>query len=279
MMRVRFFSEFCSSENCADVYKRILDVVPVPCYGRSIVFTTGEDYTHAVILNKATPDLTCPKENVLGLAFEPRPFLRLTDSFLGYARENIGAYYIGDADGLGWPFVGHHGFMWHPATIKEKTRIMWMVFSEKTESFGHRYRHEIVRRILGDGLPIDVYERGCPLYGDHERLRGVFTDAEPYDGYAFSIVVENFSSPHYFSEKIMNPLLFETVPLYYGATRIDSRTVDPADGRDRGRPPNHPVRARRPPKIHRPPKRPVRYRPEAQPPRTPGQNIFLKKMI
>jgi hypothetical protein len=218
---VRFFSEFCSSENCADVYKRILDVVPVPCYGRSIVFTTGEDYTHAVILNKATPDLTCPKENVLGLAFEPRPFLRLTDSFLGYARENIGAYYIGDADGLGWPFVGHHGFMWHPATIKEKTRIMWMVFSEKTESFGHRYRHEIVRRILGDGLPIDVYERGCPLYGDHERLRGVFTDAEPYDGYAFSIVVENFSSPHYFSEKIMNPLLFETVPLYYGATRIE----------------------------------------------------------
>ena len=103
MYRIRIFSSFCPSENCKDVYERLCESDLLENYGKDkkIYFTNGEDYTHAIILNTAMPNLwRTPKQNVIGLAFEPPFFLGLSNQFIEYAKKNIGKYFIGNNLGI-----------------------------------------------------------------------------------------------------------------------------------------------------------------------------------
>ncbi|MHB1955635.1 MAG: glycosyltransferase family 10 domain-containing protein [Sulfobacillus sp.] len=227
-LAVKFFSSFTDSENCAAVYLRVLQHLDLPYYGNELVVTTGEEYDCAVLLNVARPELRLPKERVLGLAFEPLPFLGFTSDFILYCQEHVGRYYVGDASELPPPFISHHGFMWHcpfPRTIapKQNANIMSIVFSMKDEAPGHRYRHELVRRILADGLPVDIWGRGCQSLSDiaDVRVRGEFIENEPYEGYLFTVAIENFQLPDYISEKFTNALLHETTPVYLGASNVE----------------------------------------------------------
>ena len=43
-----------------------------------------------------------------------------------------------------------------------------------------------------------------------------------YKDYKFSIVIENYIHPEYFSEKIMIPLLCGCIPIYIGCTNINN---------------------------------------------------------
>ena len=54
------------------------------------------------------------------------------------------------------------------------------------------------------------------------RIKGKFNKNEMYDDYMFHICIENFSTPHYFSEKIINPLLCGNTPIYWGCKNIHS---------------------------------------------------------
>jgi len=197
------------------------------------LFTADDDYTHVIIQNTAMPPIRhIPKENVLGLAFEPPAFLGLTPTFVDWAQKHVGTYLIGDATGLPAPFREHFGYMWHmsiPPSIPTKTAMISMAFSGKHARIpGYILRHALVQRILSSSLPIDLYGHGCQLYaasGD-KRLKGSFQDEEPYLAYKFSICIENFQTNHYFSEKIMNPLLCGTTPIYFGSRAIDSYFPD-----------------------------------------------------
>ena len=165
-----FFSDFCSSEKCKILFEACCKVDDIDNYGKDkeIYITSDDDYTHAVILNKATPALKISKNNVLGLACEPLDFLGLNKNFIDYAKQHIGKYFIGEKDDeMEDPFVEHHGFMWfdHPATNKtdktDKTKLMSIVFSNKNWAPGHNYRHVLVKNIIEKNLPIDIYGRGC----------------------------------------------------------------------------------------------------------------------
>jgi hypothetical protein len=52
-------------------------------------------------------------------------------------------------------------------------------------------------------------------------LKGNFDKYEPYSSYRFHIAIENFETQSYFSEKIINPLLLGTTPIYLGCKSID----------------------------------------------------------
>jgi hypothetical protein len=45
--------------------------------------------------------------------------------------------------------------------------------------------------------------------------------AEMCDNYMFTIAIENTSHEHYFTEKIVNPFLYHTIPLYWGCKKIE----------------------------------------------------------
>ena len=98
MIRVKIFSDFCNSKVAKEVYEKICDASNLDFYGKDkqVWITEDDDYTHAIIMNKAMPVLKIPKENVVGLAFEPFEYLKLTPEFIQYAQHHIGKYFMGD---------------------------------------------------------------------------------------------------------------------------------------------------------------------------------------
>ena len=226
MLIIKFFSSFGTNEGCIEAYTRVSELNQDPKFNTLYRFTTGEDYTHAVILNTAMPILTIPKANVIGLAFEPLEFLGLTPTFVEYAIKHIGKYLIGQKNNLPLPFMEHFGYMWHitpllELPIQKKNKISLMI-SDKTMMPGHKYRHLLCKHILFSNLPIDIYGRGCKFYNNLKdpRIKGAFFANEPHHDYQFHIAIENVQTPHYFSEKIMDPLLCNTMPIYLGCKNI-----------------------------------------------------------
>ena len=222
--RIKFFCDFANTSHCKTVYERINYAHLLDYYGedKDIYITENDDYTHAIIMNKAMPVLNIPKENVIGLAFEPIPFLDLNIQFIDYVQQHVSKYFIGDNSDLPSCFVQQFAYMWHTRPAKEitiKPRIMSIAASLKKNAPGHKYRHVMIERIIKENLPVDIYGYGCSLY-NYSHIKGSFDDCEPYVDYMFSICIENFSQNDYFSEKIISPLLHNCHPIYYGCKNI-----------------------------------------------------------
>jgi len=221
--KIRIFCGFGDSAQCKGVFERLCETDKMPNYGpnKEIYITNDDDYTHAIIMNLAMPPLTLPKERVIGLAFEPPTLMpEWGTTFMTYAQKHIGRYYIGDASGLPAPFVNGYCYQWHitpPVKPLWKDRLMSIMVSDKSFAPGHQYRHTLVKAILASNLNIDIYGRGCRMYSGDQRLKGEFTDDEPYERYHFHICIENFSLPDYTSEKYTNTVLWSTTPIYWGA--------------------------------------------------------------
>jgi hypothetical protein len=228
-IKIRFFSSFGPESGCIEAYTRVSELNKDPLFNKAYCFVTTNDYTHAIILNTAMPsDLKIPKENVVGIAFEPIQFLGLSQKFIEYAKKHIGTYYIGEKpDYLPDLFKENYGYMWHMTPLTRepvKKNIISIMVSDKTLAEGHRYRHTLCSKILQSKLPIDIYGRGCKFYSflNDPRVKGNFNGDEPYLSYVYHIAIENYKTPHYFSEKITNTLLCGTVPVYMGCANIDT---------------------------------------------------------
>ena len=231
-IKIRCFPDFTTSTGIQEEYisKCINAIAPefIQHYGanQKYIFTDKEDYTHVFIFNKAMPNIAhIPKQNVVGFAHEPLPFLQLTNEFVAYAQKYIGIYFLGDKHNLPGPFQEGNAYLscyLPPFAPPKSSKFMSIMISQKTSAPGHKYRHELVRAILKTNLPIDIYGRGCIYYSmNHDsRIKGAFQSTELYDGYTFTISIENFRSNHYFSEKIINPLNRKITPLYLGCFHI-----------------------------------------------------------
>ena len=92
-IRIRFFSDFCSSENCKQEYEEKCRVNEMADYGpdKRLYITLNQTYTHAILLNcPIVPTISVPPERVLGVAFEPIPSLRLSYDFIHFAEKHVG---------------------------------------------------------------------------------------------------------------------------------------------------------------------------------------------
>jgi hypothetical protein len=239
-IKIRCFADFTSSKGIHEEYvSKCLNYIAPELtnhYGQNqkYIFTDKDDYTHVFIFNKAMPNIAhIPKQNVIGFAHEPIPFLQLTNEFIYYAQKYISRYYLGDNPGiLPEPFQEGNGYLscYSPPSIpasiainpSEQKKFMSIMISQKNSAPGHKYRHELAQAILNTKLPIDIYGRGCVYYQSipDTRIKGSFQSTELYDGYTFTISIENFRSSHYFSEKIINPLNHKITPLYLGCYHI-----------------------------------------------------------
>jgi hypothetical protein len=229
MKIIKFFCDYATSNVMINVHFSIDELFLDKDYNITYRFTLDDDYTHAIIMNKAMPELKIPKENVIGIAQEPPEFLNLLPGenkdqlFINYVAKYVGKYYIGEKYDLPEEFVEGNGYVGHcslPRTIINKNKIMSIMISEKLFTGGHNYRHQMANIIIQNNLPIDIYGRGCKLYKEHDLLKGEFNGNEHVENYLFHIAIENTQHPHYFTEKIKNPLLYGTNVLYLGCTNI-----------------------------------------------------------
>ena len=238
-IRIKFFSDFCDSYTCKSHYERMCMVDEINYYGKikRMYITCTETYTHAIFLNCPTPSkLQVDKKNVIGFAQEPpnTPHLKLRqNNFIEYAIKNIGKYFIGSTGGLpSSTFLGYHGFLFYetPKYIHDfpkKNKLMSIMVSRKTFTDGHRYRHALVQNILNNNLPIDIWGNGTDVYrekyANNKYLKTSFKSMEEMcKDYVFTIAIENTSHDHYFTEKIINPFVYNTIPLYWGCSTVEN---------------------------------------------------------
>tara|TARA_Y100000768_G_C23988571_1_gene690558 strand:+ start:3143 stop:3994 length:852 start_codon:yes stop_codon:yes gene_type:complete len=230
MIIIRIFSSFKTTEPLSLIFIRGYELEYDSDFNTKYKFTEGDDYTHVLLLNTAMPRLNKINiKNVIGLTFEPSQFLGITNEFINYVNKNVGKYYIDQTYGkLNSPFYEHFSYLPHTIDLKNiktnKTKIMSIMISQKTDAPGHKYRHILTNAILRTNLPIDIYGRGCNFYNNvnDNRIKGKFHKNEMYNDYKFHVCIENFSTPHYFSEKIINPLRCNTTPIYWGCKNIHS---------------------------------------------------------
>jgi hypothetical protein len=92
-----------------------------------------------------------------------------------------------------------------------KTNLLSLIASKKKNLEGHKLRHEIVDYMRIIDLEADIMGRGYNSFENKE------------DGlapYCYSIVIENNQESNYFTEKLIDCCLCETIPIYWGAPNI-----------------------------------------------------------
>ena len=95
---------------------------------------------------------------------------------------------------------------------EERTKLISVISSNLNFSPGHRKRLAFAQGLkehFGDRL--DFFGRG---------IRDMEDKLEALRGYRFHIALENSSYPHYFSEKLSDPLIAGCQPIYWGCPNV-----------------------------------------------------------
>ena len=124
---------------------------------------------------------------------------------------------------------------------KECANILSIVDSGKGKLAGHQMRLKCIKQLIND-IPdyLHVYGR---ITLDKENKNPPYKQLVPYRAnedalvpYRYYLAIENGPSPGYFSERIRDPILCWTVPLYWGCPNIDKFfpegsyiNIDPTD--------------------------------------------------
>ena len=94
-----------------------------------------------------------------------------------------------------------------------KSRGISLIASEKQSLPGHRLRHLIVKEARQQGIALDVMGSG---------YRYIEDTIEGFAPYRFSVVIENSRQPGYFTEKLIDAMLYHSLPIYWGDPSIGS---------------------------------------------------------
>ncbi len=186
-----------------------------------IEFTTDpvDNCDYVIVLNHAVEAIKvhCPPANVWALMQEPpnetyRYMHRGNSSFQRIYTQDIAldtCRHIHTQPGLPWHVNRDFDFLTTAAPPEKSKPLSWVTGSGNAWK-GHRVRMRFLEKIK-DRIPFDLYGRGFTPITDK------------WDGiapYRYSIAFENFSNPHYWSEKIADCFLAWTMPIYFGCTRI-----------------------------------------------------------
>ncbi len=101
----------------------------------------------------------------------------------------------------------------------EKDREISLIASAKRDHPGHKLRHQVVDGLATDAdLPVTVLGRGYAPFD---------AKADGHARYRYSVVIENVQETNYFTEKLLDAILCDCVPIYWGCPNI-ADFMDPA---------------------------------------------------
>lgn len=98
-----------------------------------------------------------------------------------------------------------------------KTAMCSLIASAKRDSAGHKLRHAIVDWSRDTDQDIVIMGRGYTPF-EHK--------ADGLAPYRYSVVIENVQERNYFSEKLLDAVFCNTVPIYWGCPNLED-FVDP----------------------------------------------------
>ncbi len=93
-----------------------------------------------------------------------------------------------------------------------KRKNLSLIASSKRNHQGHRLRHSVADWLRDNDIDSDIMGHGYQPF----KIK-----SDGLAPYRFSVVIENVSEPGYFTEKLVDCLLCDTVPIYWGAPDIE----------------------------------------------------------
>lgn len=229
-MTIKFFSNYDSSAN---LLKRFLANYFV--WDDDLQFTVAENYDFAVVFNR-TDEVILSTAKIITVIQEPSwSPAHLNTSYL------TGSDYLIIHDAklfedklrikLGGKVIQSPSYMFFHDRIDKsffhyefntgKAKKISMIVSGMNASVGiYHKRVKLLESILASDLDIDIYGKWLTI--DDKRFKGYidykFTALLPYE---YSIAVENSEEQNYLTEKFVDCVLCNTVPIYHGAPNVD----------------------------------------------------------
>jgi hypothetical protein len=188
--------------------------------GVKFILDEGGACDYAVILNYADRDieLECSPDNLWCISQEP-PIESMKWHRKGYKYYNkvitsditlSGEKYIFDSLGLPWHVGKNYDELISLSPPLGKNKDLSWITSNKSSFPGHVSRMSFLEGIKGK-IKFDLFGKGINPIDD--KWDGLFP-------YKYSLAVENYSGPYYWTEKISDCFLSWTMPIYYGCTNI-----------------------------------------------------------
>tara|TARA_B100000767_G_scaffold264240_1_gene278897 strand:+ start:266 stop:1135 length:870 start_codon:yes stop_codon:yes gene_type:complete len=173
--------------------------------------------------------ITFPRKSVF---LFPRPLIKAKISVMIVEPDAIHNLYINISKYLHWRFykiltknkylleeIHNTSFFYFGSTFiqnsdkidLQKKNMASLIASNQNKLTGHKLRHEVVQHIKNNNFNVSVIGRGYrPFENKEDGLKS----------YRYSIVIENTSELDYFTEKVIDACLLETIPIYWGAPNI-----------------------------------------------------------
>lgn len=179
-----------------------------------------ETCDYVIVLNcvKAPVTVHCPPQHVWALMQEPpvwlkkiihkgqKAFHRIYTTHPGLSSPR----YVHTHPALPW-FVNRTYDQLKACPPPEKSRDLSWITSNLRYLPGHRRRMEFLTDIQ-KSIKFDLYGRGFCFVEDKWDALGP---------YRYSLAIENYSGPDYWTEKLSDCLLAWSMPIYYGCTNIE----------------------------------------------------------
>jgi len=228
-MKIKFLSNYEGSENLLRRFKanyRINDA--------DLSFTIANDYDYAVVFNRTDEPIN-QKAKVITVIQEPSwskaheyiDFLLHSDYVLVHDPdlfEQTHQLHIGGEVITTPAYMFYHdhvpyAFFDAMANTKKERKVSMIVsYLNKPEGNYHK-RIGVLDKLLASDLDIDIY--GKRLERHDRRFKGAleykFTGLLPYE---YSIAIENSNEKNYITEKFVDCVLCNTIPIYNGAPNI-----------------------------------------------------------
>ena len=162
-----------------------------------------------------------PIEKRFGLLTEPsvaRPFAAQSISHVDQFRAiythdplllSLHPNYRRNLFGTSWVFKNED-----MTSAPPKNRVISIITSNLSRLAGHKLRLAICRKLYENKRGVDIFGRGIP-WGPYIPDR-----RDAIAPYLFTIAIENCSKKNYFTEKVIDPLVTRTIPIYWGCPNI-----------------------------------------------------------
>ncbi len=228
MARVRFVDFITSSEY---ITFRILSSYLTPearraCSG--LEFVSDDSYDWLIILTRWQGPILCPRERVIAIVTEPHWYVSLKNNDLQEQCSVIFSardpnYIIVQEPSLLPPIITRQPAEVLHDDVFTKAKKCSFIVSNLSDPHNYKlyaFRHRMVRAILDSDLDIDIYGRGWDNLRDPRYKGALIAKEQGLLDYEYSIAIENSRIEDYITEKFWDPILCNTLPIYFGAPNI-----------------------------------------------------------
>jgi hypothetical protein len=240
-MNIRLFAWWTNSHTITDVVKR--QYIGSHFIDPDVTLVTDDNYDYAIVFGYTNEQLKTDKEHTIYFLCEPtwsknwdREAHKKSSRVFCPSKQAYGNYdeCIEHRDYI---FIGGHGDAFFDvdtilnySKIEKHKNLSFVVTYRSVSPLdgtnnGNIYdkRVRLAENLLNGDKNLDIYGflwEYSP-YNSEKLKKHIYTKFLALDDYKFSIAIENCTEKNYITEKFYDCLLFNTVPIYFGAPNIN----------------------------------------------------------